>query len=233
MLGVGHLRSIHHCHRVVVDVCHGILGPPFGLQLDAFYTVATQVGLAQLSLVIGIESVELVNQHTLYVGGVALLGLLVIVDELQGVVARHDTALVEHHGSHRQRAIAVTVEGEGLSHLLTHALRPYLHLQLNLADGRHDIGVFLGSKQLRHILRGVLRALNSRHADVEWTFALGFVQSQHDILVVTSLVNLVVETYSVLGCRVVEQGLEGIHLLTVILDAVVDLLPLELFDVCP
>ena len=233
MLGVGHLRSIHHCHRVVVDVCHGILGPPFGLQLDAFYTVATQVGLAQLSLVIGIESVELVNHHTLYVRSVAPLGLYVIVDELQRVVARHDTALVQHHGAHRQRAVAVTVEGDGLSHLLTLALRPYLHLQLYLADGRHDIDVVLGSKQLRRILRGVLRALNSRHADVERTSALGFVQSQHDILLVARLVYLVVETHGVLGCRVVEQGLQRIHIFPVVLDAVVYLLPLELADVCP
>ena len=123
---------------------YNISCPPIGSQFDALETIAAHVCLHEVSLVVGIEGVELVSHQTLNVRGVALLGLFVVIDELKVVVARHDTALVEHHGAQRHRTVAVTVEGEGLSHLLAYALRPYLHFQLRLADGRHDVDVVFG-----------------------------------------------------------------------------------------
>ena len=127
----------------------------------------------------------------------------------------------------------MTVEGKGLCRFLALALRPYLHLQLSLAYRRHDVDIVLGSVQFRHIQRGVFRASDACHPDVEGVLALCLVQAQHDVLVVTCFVYLVVEPHCVLGCRVVEQVDEGIHFLMVVLNAMIYLLPLELTDVSP
>ena len=62
---------------------------------------------------------------------------------------------------------------------------------------------------------------------------LSLVQTQHDILIVARRINLFVEIHGVFGCRVVEQRLEGIHLLAVVLDGVINHLPLKLADVGP
>ena len=62
---------------------------------------------------------------------------------------------------------------------------------------------------------------------------LSLVQTQHDILIVARRINLFVEIHGVFGCRVIEQRLEGIHLLTVVLNAMVNHLPLKLADVSP
>ena len=82
MLAERHFRPRHHCHRIVVDVCHDILGPPFGSQLDALETIAAHICLHEVSLIIGVEGVELVSHQTLNVRGVTLLGLFVVMNEL-------------------------------------------------------------------------------------------------------------------------------------------------------
>ena len=92
----------------------------------------------------------------------------------------------------------MTIESKSLCLLLALALRPYLHLQLVLADRGHDVAVFIGREHLRSVLRRVVGILDTRHTNVERTVALSLVQSQHDILVVACLVNLVVETYGIL-----------------------------------
>ena len=175
VLVVGHLITRHHRHAVVVDVCHGIHGPPFGSQLDTLEIVTTHVRLLELSIVVRIEGVELVGQQTRHIRGVALLSLLVIINELQVVVAWHDATLIEHHRTQRHRAVAMAVEGEGLRHLFAFVPRPYLHLQLHLADGRHDVGVFIYGIQLRRILRGVILTLHNRDAHVERPIVLSLV----------------------------------------------------------
>ena len=82
-------------------MCHGIPCPPFGLEFDALETTHLQVSLHQVPFVVGIEGVEFVSLQALYVSGVALLGLVVIADKLQVIVAWHNAALVKHHGSYR------------------------------------------------------------------------------------------------------------------------------------
>ena len=68
---------------------------------------------------------------------------------------------------------------------------------------------------------------------MERPVALSLVQTQDDILVVAGVVDLLVEAHGVLRSGVAEDLLEGIHLGTVVLYAVIDLLPLELADVGP
>ena len=233
MLAERHLRTRPHRHRIVVDVRHGIPRPPFGLQLYAPEVVQSQVGLHKVSLLVVVEGVEFIDHQFLHIRGVALLGLAVVVDKLQVVVTFYDTALVEHHGAQRCRAVAVSVEGVGLRLLLAFALWPYLYLELVLTDGRHDIDVVLCRKYLRGVLRGVNGALDYFHADVEGTVALPLVQTQHYVLVVTSLVYLVVKPHRILRRGIVEQRFQRFHLLAVVLNDVVYLLPLKLAHVSP
>ena len=172
--------------------------PPIVLQFDALEIIHHEIGFLEVAVVIVVEAIELVDLQTLDIGGITLLGLGVVVNQLQGIVAFHDTALVEHHRAQRGGAITMTIEDKGLRLLLTLALRPYLHLQLVLADRGHDVAVFIGREHLRPVLRRVGGILDTRHTNVERTVALSLIQSQHDILVVACLVNLVVETYGIL-----------------------------------
>ena len=127
----------------------------------------------------------------------------------------------------------MNIEDIDLRRLFALPLRPYLHLQLVLADRRHDVGIVFGSKHLRSVFRRVACVLDGCYTNVERTVALRFIQSQHDILIVACRINLVVETHGILWCRVFEQSLESVHLLTVVLNAVVNLLPLKLADISP
>ena len=233
VLAIRHRRARPHRHRVVAHVGHGIHGPPFVVELDALEAVNHQIGFHQVASVVVVEGVELVHHHILDIGRVAHLRVAVVADQLQGVVAGDDAALVEHHRTHGGRTVAVTVEGVDLRRLLTLALRPDLHLDLVLADGRHDVGVVIGREHPRVVLRGVCRALDAGHADVERPVALSLVQTQDDILVVAGVEDLLVEAHGVLRSGVAEDLLEGIHLGAVVLYAVIDLLPSELADVVP
>ena len=212
---------------------HSVPGPPFVVELDALEAVGHQVGFHQVAAVVVVEGVELVHHHVLNVGRVAHLRVAVVANQLQGIVAIDDAALVEHHRTHGGRTVAVTVEGVGLRRLLTLTLRPYLHLNLVLGDGWHDVGVVIGGKHLRVVQRGVCGALDAGHADVERPVVLSLVQTQDDVLVVARVVDLLVETHRVLRSRVAEYLLEGIHLGTIVLYAVIDFLPLELTYVRP
>ena len=233
VLVIRHTRTRRHRHCVVTHMGHSVPGPPFVVELDALEIVSHQIGFHQVAVVVVVEGVELVHHHVLNVGRVAQLCVAVVADQLQGVVAVDDTALVEHHRTHGGRTVAVALEGVGLRRLLTLTLRPYLHLNLVLGDGRHDVGIVIGGKHLRVVQRGVCGALDAGHADVERPVALALVQSQDDVLVVAGVVDLLVETHRVLRSRVAEDLLEGIHLSAVVLNAVVYLLPLELADVSP
>ena len=212
---------------------HSVPGPPFVVELDALEAVGHQVGFHQIAAVVVVEGVELVHHHVLNVGRVAQLCVAVVADQLQGVVAIDDAALVEHHRTHGGRTVAVAVEGVGLRRLLTLTLRPYLHLNLVLGDGWHDVDVVIGGKHLRVVQRGVCGALDAGHADVERPVALSLVQTQDDILVVAGVEDLLVEAHGILWSRVAEDLLEGIHLGAVVLYELIDFLPLELTYVGP
>ena len=60
----------------------------------------------------------------------------------------------------------MAVEGVGLGLLLAFALRPYLHLQLCLADGWHDIDIVLGIHLLTVVLDAVINLLPLKPTDV-------------------------------------------------------------------
>ena len=91
----------------------------------------------------------------------------------------------------------------------------------------------MDGEHLRVVLRGVCRALDAGHAEVERPVALSLVQTQDDILVVAGVVDLLVEAHGVLRSGVAEDLLEGIHLGAVVHYGVINLLPLELADVGP
>ena len=212
---------------------HSIPGPPFVVELDALEAVVHQIGFHQVAVVVVVEGVEFIDLQTIDVGRVAHLRVAVVANQLQGVVAINDSAFVEHHRTHGGRTVAMAVENVGLCRLLTLTLRPNLHLDLVLGDGRHDVGVVMNSKHLRSVLRGIFRVPDASHADVERPVTLSLVQTQDDILIVASVVDLLIKTYGILRSRVAEDLLEGIHLGTVVLYDVINLLPLELVDVCP
>ena len=228
-----HRRARPHRHRVVAHVGHGIHRPPFVVELDALEIVSHQISFHQVAVLVVVEGVELVHHHMADIGRVAQLRVAVVADQLQGVVAGDDAALVEHHRTYGGRTVAVTVEGEGLRRLLALTLRPDLHLDLVVADGRHDVGVVKDGEHFRVVLRGVCIAIVAGHADVERPVTLSLVQTQDDILVVAGVEDLLVETRSVLRSGVAEDLLEGFHLGAVVHYGVINLLPLELADVGP
>ena len=113
---------------------HSVPGPPFVVELDALEAVGHQVGFHQIAAVVVVEGVEFVDLQTIDVCRVAHLRVAVVANQLQGIVAIDDAALVEHHRTHGGRTVAVAVEGVGLRRLLTLTLRPYLHLNLVLGN---------------------------------------------------------------------------------------------------
>ena len=56
--------------------------PPIVLQFDALEIIHHEIGFLEVAVVIVVEAIELVDLQTLDIGGIALLGLGVVVNQL-------------------------------------------------------------------------------------------------------------------------------------------------------